>query len=192
MSGSYGAIFCAAVVFIGVGIWMVILGRESRRNARDEADRQTLRLLQEIRAHERTDLAPQNAKETAKAANFAKTRYLAGLSHEIRSLLNAIFGFSQIFEADPDITMRRRKAVRTIRRSSEHLAGLIERLLDISKIEVGQIEISREPINLPGFSGQIGALFREQARAKGLALSITTNGTLPVWIMSDENCCGRY
>ncbi|RJE78981.1 ATP-binding protein [Paracoccus sp. JM45] len=190
LSGSYGtvlgAIFCAAVVFIGVGIWMVILGRESRRNARDEADRQTLRLLQEIRAHERTDLALQNAKEKAEAANFAKTRYLAGLSHEIRTPLNAIFGFAQIVEADPDIPMRRREAVRTIRRSSEHLAGLIEGLLDISKIEVGQIELSRERINLPGFLSQIGALFREQARAKGLALSITTNGTLPVWIMSDE------
>ena len=181
-----GAIFCAAVVLIGVVTWMVILVGESRKNARDEADRQTSRLLQEIRAHERTDRALQEAKDKAESANLAKTRYLAGLSHEIRTPLNAIFGFAQIVEADPDIPARRREAVRTIRRSSEHLAGLIEGLLDISKIEVGQIEIARERINLPGFLSQVGALFREQARAKGLDLSITTTGTLPVWVMSDE------
>ncbi|MBU2957651.1 ATP-binding protein [Paracoccus sp. 1_MG-2023] len=181
-----GALFCGAVVLIGVGIWMLILGRESRHNARDEAERQTLRLLQEIRAHKRTDLALQAAKEQAEAANTAKTRYLAGLSHEIRTPLNAIFGFAQIVEADPDIPPRRREAVRTIRRSSEHLAGLIEGLLDISKIEVGQIEITRERINLPGFLNQIGALFRQQAAEKGLDLSITTRGSMPVWVMSDE------
>lgn len=185
-SAILGALFCGAVVLIGVGIWMLILGRESRRNARDEADRQTLRLLQEIRAHKRTDLALQDAKEQAEAANTAKTRYLAGLSHEIRTPLNAIFGFAQIIEADPDIPARRREAVRTIRRSSEHLAGLVEGLLDISKIEVGQIEIARERINLPGFLNQIGSLFREQAAQKGLHLSITTSGSLPVWVMSDE------
>ncbi|RVV97042.1 response regulator [Mesobaculum littorinae] len=187
---TYGAIlatiFCVVVVVTGVVTWMVILIGESRKNALAEADRQTSRLLQEIRAHKRTDAALQEAKDKAESANLAKTRYLAGLSHEIRTPLNAIFGFSQIIEADPGIPARRREAVSTIRRSSEHLAGLIEGLLDISKIEVGQIEIARDRINLPGFLNQVGALFREQARAKGLRLTITTSGTLPVWVMSDE------
>ncbi|WP_138466140.1 ATP-binding protein [Poseidonocella sp. HB161398] len=179
-------IFCIAMVLIGIGVWLFILIEEARAKANEEAERQTSRLLREIRAHERTDRALQEAKDKAEAANSAKTRYLAGLSHELRTPLNAIFGFAQIIEADPGIPPRRREAVSTIRRSSEHLAGLIEGLLDISKIEVGRIDLSRDRINLPAFLGQIAELFELRAREKNLDFVIRTSGKLPTWIIADE------
>lgn len=181
-----GLLFCAAIIVIGIGVWLLILIRESRSAARAEAERQNRRLLREIRAHERTDSALQAAKEKAEAANLAKTRYLTGLSHELRTPLNSIFGFAQILEADPTVPAHRHAAVSTIRRSSEHLAGLIEGLLDISKIEAGRLEIHRDRINLAEFLRQISNIFAERARAKNLDFQLETEGALPGWILFDE------
>ncbi|MEM1360701.1 MAG: ATP-binding protein [Pseudomonadota bacterium] len=181
-----GFLFCATLVVVGIGVWMLILIRESRTTARAEAERQNRRLLREIRAHERTDRELQSAKEKAEAANLAKTRYLTGLSHELRTPLNSIFGFAQILEADPNLPENRQTAVSTIRRSSEHLAGLIEGLLDISKIEAGRLQIYRERINLPEFLRQITNIFAERAEAKGLDFRLETEGALPGWVLFDE------
>ena len=93
-------IFCMMVIVIGVCVWMFILASESRKAAMEETQRQTDRLLKEIRAHERTDLALQEAKDKAEAANLAKTRYMSGLNHELRTPLNAIYGFAQLLEKE--------------------------------------------------------------------------------------------
>lgn len=180
------AIFSTMLVVIGIIVWTLILATESQHKARDEADLQTQRLLREIRAHERTDAALQAAKEKAEAANNAKTRYMAGISHELRTPLNAIYGFAQLLEHDPDMPDGRRDAVLAIRRSSEHLAGLIENLLDISKIEAGRLEINRDRINLPSLLRHAASIFEGQARAKGLDFGIRTTGALPEWVDFDK------
>ncbi|MGR1581493.1 hybrid sensor histidine kinase/response regulator [Thalassobius sp. S69A] len=179
-------IFCVMLIVIGICVWMFILAHESQAKAREEATRQTESLLREVRAHERTDRALQEAKEKAEAANLAKTRYMSGLSHELRTPLNSIYGFAQILEKDPRIPEERRGAVTTIRRSSEHLAGLIEGLLDISRIEAGRLELTRDRINLRTFLHQVASIFEETAREKGLEFSIKTRGVLPDWIACDE------
>lgn len=179
-------IFSSVLVVIGIIVWTLILTTESHHKARDEADLQTQRLLQEIRAHERTDAALQAAKEKAEAANLAKTRYMAGISHELRTPLNAIYGYAQLLEQDRALPPGRRDAVLAIRRGSEHLAGLIENLLDISKIEAGRLEIHRDRINLPALLGQVSAIFERQAREKGLDFGIRTTGNLPEWVDFDE------
>ncbi|MDF1803317.1 ATP-binding protein [Thalassovita sp.] len=179
-------IFCSVLVVIGVMVWTLILTTESHHKARDEADLQTQRLLREIRAHERTDAALQTARDKAEAANLAKTRYMAGISHELRTPLNAIYGYAQLLEHSRDIPVGRRDAVRAIRSSSEHLAGLIENLLDISKIEAGRLEIHRDRINLPALLRQISTIFERQAREQGLDFGIQTSGNLPEWVDFDE------
>lgn len=179
-------VFCMVLIVIGIVVWMYLLVNESQHQARDEAEKQTERLLFEVRAHERTDIELQKAKEKAEAANLAKTRYMTGLSHELRTPLNSIYGFAQILEKDPDIPARRKSAVTTIRRSSEHLAGLIEGLLDIARIEAGRLEISRDRINLGSFLQQVSSIFEESAREKGLEFSLTTEGNVPLWVTFDE------
>ncbi len=82
----------------GVMAWLIVLAHESRRAAEAESARQTGMLMDEIDAHKRTDAALQKAKEVAEAANVAKTRYIAGISHEIRSPLNSIYGYAQLLE----------------------------------------------------------------------------------------------
>lgn len=178
-------IFGIAVIVIGISVWMFILASESRKNAMAEAERQADYLLQEVRAHERTDAALQDAKEKAEAANIAKTRYMSGLSHELRTPLNAIYGFAQLLEKDPRLKDWKSQTS-SIRRSSEHLAGLIEGLLDISRIEAGRIEIMRDRINLKSLLRQVSSIFEAEAREKGIEFTVETRGRLPALVGSDE------
>jgi CheY-like chemotaxis protein len=119
----------------------------------------------------------------AEAANEAKTRFLANVAHEIRSPLNAIYGYAQLIERgegrDPIA------AARTIRRSAEHLAHLVEGLLDMAQVEGGALKLEREAIRLPDFLAQLVAMMELQAQAKGLALVVETPAPLPEWVQGD-------
>ncbi|MEM1075416.1 MAG: ATP-binding protein [Pseudomonadota bacterium] len=179
-------VFSLVLIVIGISVWMYLLIAESQKQARTEAEKQTERLLFEVRAHERTDRQLQVAKEKAEAANLAKTRYMTGLSHELRTPLNSIYGFAQILERDETIPSHRRNSITTIRRSSEHLAGLIEGLLDISRIEAGRLKLSRDRINLRIFLQQVSSIFKEAAREKNLDFRMETSEYLPVWVVFDE------
>ena len=129
-------VYFVLTIIAGIGAWLLVLAQESRRVAEEETSRQTDLLMQEIEAHKRTDEKLQRAKEVAEAASEAKSRHLVGLSHELRTPLNSILGYAQVLERDPNIPVKRAPAVKVIRHSAEHLSGLIDGLLDISKIEV--------------------------------------------------------
>lgn len=133
-------VFFILLIVSGVVAWMFALVQESRRVAQEESSRQTELLIAEIEAHKQTDLELQHAKEIAEAANSAKSRYLTGISHELRSPLNAILGYAQLLEKDAAIPAHRREAITVIRRSGDYLSDLIEGLLDISRIEAGRLE----------------------------------------------------
>ncbi|HCW91602.1 MAG TPA: hybrid sensor histidine kinase/response regulator, partial [Marinobacter sp.] len=139
MSLTLWKVFFILVIVTGVICWLFVLAHESRLVAEEESQRQNRMLTDEIRAHKRTDKALQDAKEQAEAANGAKSRYLTGISHELRSPLNAILGYAQLLEGDPEIPATRKEALGVIRRSGDYLADLIEGLLDISKIEAGRL-----------------------------------------------------
>src|SRR6202041_376366 len=128
-------VFFILTIIAGVAAWLFVLAQESRRVAEEETRRQTDLLKNENGAHKRTDAKLQKAKEVAEAANTAKSRHVVGLSHELRTPLNAILGYAQLLERDPAIPQQRVNAIRVVRRSAEHLSGLIDGLLDISKIE---------------------------------------------------------
>ena len=94
-------VFFALTIIIGVVAWLFVLAQQSRRAAEAETRRQTT--LAEFRKSTRTS-APtpscRRAKEVAESANLAKSRYVVGLSHELRSPLNAISGYAQLLEQD--------------------------------------------------------------------------------------------
>ena len=179
-------VFFVLGLVAGVTCWLFVLATESRHVAQEESTQQTNLLVREIRAHERTDLELQKAKEAAEAANEAKSRYMAGISHELRTPLNTILGYAQILENDPALPPHREDSVRTIRQSGEHLAGLIEGLLDISKIEAGQLNIYRDEFRLGEFLDQLVDMFRLQAKAKNIQLEFIRPKALPEVVHSDE------
>jgi signal transduction histidine kinase/CheY-like chemotaxis protein len=179
-------VFFILLIIAGVTAWLLVLAQESRRVAQEESQRQTTLLMQEIEAHERTDAALQKAKEVAEAANLAKSRYIVGISHEIRTPLNAILGYAQLLDRDSAIPPHRRDAIRVIRRSGDHLAGLIDGLLDISKIEAGRLRLFRNKVHIREFLAQIIDMFRLQASAKGIGFHVSGTDLLPHVVYTDE------
>ena len=179
-------VFFALVIIIGVVAWLFVLAQQSRRAAEAESERQTKLLMKEIGAHKRTDKELQRAKEVAEAANLAKSRYVVGLSHELRSPLNAISGYAQLLEQDQSLQSKPREQIRVVRRSADHLSGLIDGILDISKIEAGRIHLSRDEVRLAEFLDQLVGMFRLQAIAKRIDFTFERPNPLPEIVYADE------
>ncbi|WP_428642953.1 hybrid sensor histidine kinase/response regulator [Roseibium sp.] len=179
-------IFFVFAIVAGIASWFLVLAHDTRLVAEEESARQNALLQKEIDAHGVTDAALQKAKEDAEAANLAKSRYVVGLSHELRTPLNAVMGYAQILERDESLPEARRPAVSTIRRSAEHLSGLIDGLLDISRIEAGRLQVYSDEINIHEFLDQIVDMFRMQASAKGIGFDYWRAGNLPVFVRTDE------
>lgn len=179
-------VFFVFALIAGIVSWFYVLAHDSRLVAEEESSRQNTLLLKEIAAHRKTDAALQDAKETAEAANRAKSRYVVGLSHELRTPLNAVLGYAQLLERDETIPAPRQSAIRVIKRSADHLSGLIDGLLDISKIEAGRLQVYSNEINIQDFLDQIVEMFRPQAQAKGLIFEHDRTPALPTYVRTDE------
>ncbi|WP_027488635.1 hybrid sensor histidine kinase/response regulator [Allorhizobium undicola] len=179
-------VFFVFAVIAGIASWFYVLAHDSRVVAEEESFRQNSLLLKEIAAHQKTDAALQAAKETAEAANRAKSRYVVGLSHELRTPLNAVLGYAQLLEQDETIPAPRQSAIKVIRRSADHLSGLIDGLLDISKIEAGKLQVFSNELNLSDFLDQIVDMITPQADAKGLTFTHQRARNLPRYVRADE------
>ena len=186
LAGAMWRAFFVLVIIASVAAWLLVLAQETRHQAEEETRRQTRLLLSEIAAHRRTDAKLQKAKEAAESANLAKTRFVVTISHELRTPLNAVLGYAQLLERDGAIPAHRREALRTILRSGEHMAGLIEGLLDISKIEAGRIRIERREVRLDDLLGSLVDMFRLQAAAKGIDFAFQRPDDLPAAVHTDE------
>lgn len=125
------------------------------------------------------------ARQAAETANEAKSRYLANVSHEIRSPLNAIYGYAQLVERNDGAGAQ--EAATVIRRCSEHITSLVEALLDISQVEVGVIRVKPEPVRLDQFIEQLIRMVRPAASAKGLDFHYETSGRIPAVVRMDQS-----
>jgi signal transduction histidine kinase/CheY-like chemotaxis protein len=191
LTGSFLKVYSALLVFLGLGSWWLVLSNESRQVAQEESAKQNQLLLKEIDEHRKTDLKLQRAMESADRANRAKSRFLSDMSHEIRTPLNSILGYAQILCKDPTIPPHRRDAVQIIQRSGDHLAALIEDILDIARIEARKFDLKREPIDLAALIEQLVRMFKPQAEAKGLAFRCQIVDPLPRRIRGDEKRVGQ-
>lgn len=127
----------------------------------------------------------QNAKESAEQANRLKTEFLANMSHELRTPLNAILGFTQLLDNDKTLKDAQRDKIRIVSRSGEHLLGLINDILDISKIEAGKLELHDSVFRLKPFIEDIREMFELKCRKKGLVLDVEYLNELPPLVEGD-------
>src|SRR3989344_4345883 len=178
-------VFALLALLAAVCAWWVVLSTDSRRMAQDESERQTQLLLQEIEAHKRTDAELQAAKDQAESANQAKTRYVAGMTHELRSPLNSILGYTQILLKNPHTEGWMRETLSTMQHSGQHMHALIDGSLELARIEAGRLRLDMAPLPLPELIENIEAMLRPQAEAKGLHFVVETLGTMPGWIRAD-------
>jgi len=142
-------------------------------------------VVRDITERKRTAEELKAAKEAAVAANIAKTAFLANMSHEIRTPLGAVIGFAELL-SDPDISQEEREAyAATIRRNGDLLSGLIEDILDLSKVEVGKVGIDVRDVWLPEILKEAESTLGLKAREKGIALNIVTEENAPLSIRTD-------
>jgi signal transduction histidine kinase/CheY-like chemotaxis protein len=114
----------------------------------------------------------KQAEEAAAAANRAKTSFVTHLSHEIRTPLNSILGYAQILERDRTLPERDRDAVSAIAASGRHLLGLLNSVLDLSRIEAGHAELHRVAFDLPALVDSLAQMFQPRCAEKGLSLRL--------------------
>lgn len=127
------------------------------------------------------------AKEAADAASLAKSEFLANMSHELRTPLNAILGFTQLMQRDHTLSSEHQRYTEIVNQSGEHLLGLINDVLEMSKIEAGRLTLSAVEFNLHNLLQSLAAMLQQKAVSKGLQLNFDYDPTVPQYIKTDEN-----
>ena len=154
-TGGLLALAALAVAFLSV---MLVTGRRSRNRLRAV----------------NTDL---------ERALKAKTDFLAMTSHEIRTPLNGILGMTQVMLTERDLRADLRDRIRLVQGAGETMRALVDDILDVAKMETGAIEVIEQDVDVAALVGEIAALWRDQANAKGVALS--ENVCLPPQVRTD-------
>ena len=131
-------------------------------------------------------LALQEALKAAEAANKAKTSFLSNMSHEIRTPMNAIIGLDSIALNDPGISGATRDHLEKIGSSAHHLLGIINDILDMSRIESGRISIKLEEFCFSKMLEHVNTIISGQCREKGLHYECRTTGQIDEYYIGDD------
>ena len=143
--------------------------------------------MRDVTLHKLAQAQIMQAKEAAEAANRAKSVFLANVSHELKTPLNAILGFAQLMESDNRIPKDQHKNIVIIIRAGDHLLSLINDVLEICRIENGRTALVNEAFDLLTLIQTIKEIIRTQAAAKGLTFITKYSEDLPHFVMGDEH-----
>jgi signal transduction histidine kinase/ActR/RegA family two-component response regulator len=138
----------------------------------------------DITARKQAEQELQKAKEAAEQADRSKSAFLAMISHELRTPMNGVIGFTNLM-LDTELTATQRDFTQTIQQSSNALLVLIDDILDFSKIEAGKLELEIHPFDIRHCLHDATVLLSPQASAKGITLVESIDETVPKMVFSD-------
>ncbi|GMU66082.1 MAG: hypothetical protein AMXMBFR36_23560 [Acidobacteriota bacterium] len=185
------AIACGRLALLFGGTFFMIRGiaelREKRRRISELDGEKDARLEELRRLAEELDRRTRElgeANRRIQEANRAKSQFLANMSHELRTPLNSIIGFSEILgdKLAGKVEPRFEKFLGNIHSSGRHLLGLINNILDLSKIEAGKMELVFEPVSVSDLVQGVASVMHGLTAQKGIRLEVTTDRDLPPMI----------
>lgn len=141
-------------------------------------------LQRELSHRERLQAQLRRAAEEAEAANHAKSEFLATMSHEIRTPMNGIVGMTAL-ALEGDLSAEQRESLQVVQQSAESLLNIINDILDLSKIEAGQMQLESVPMDLRSTLGAVLKMLSFNAYNKGLELAADVADDVPVWVSGD-------
>lgn len=127
------------------------------------------------------------AQQSAESANAAKSEFLSSVSHELRTPLNAVLGFAQLIERDKQtpLSPRQRERLGYVRKAGEHLLHLIDDILDLSRIESGNVAMSPEPVDIEDVMRMVRTTLEPMAERTGVSLTIEAPSP-PLSVLADR------
>ena len=194
VNSSVGLIMAYAVIMLIVIVLIIffITKRQQRKElAAEKANGEKLEKLNKELEYtnkelEETAKAAQEAFKSAEAANHSKSGFLANISHDIRTPMNAIIGMTTLIEHDKNSPQKIQEYVEKIKLSSETLLGIINEVLDMSKIESGKMIINKAEFNIDDIISQIDSMFRPQTESKNQRLEIKVHDIKHKWLNGDS------
>lgn len=168
-----------SLVLISVCVSVVLLILEVKQKQAIDTERRNNEALASV--NEKLKVVA----ESAESANRAKSAFLSNMSHDIRTPMNAIVGLGSLMEREQNVPEKMRGYVRKIQLASNHLLGLINDILDMSRIESGEICLNVEPVSLSEQIGQIDNLIRPQINERGQEFTIQKDNITHDCLMCD-------
>jgi two-component system, cell cycle sensor histidine kinase PleC len=170
-----------AVVIMMLEVFFLFISRELQSTARERLQYRAQKDMLIAELQQERDRAEEQRRQ-AEAANKAKSSFLANMSHELRTPLNAILGFSEVLEREmfgPLQNETYKDYAGDIHTSGRHLLGLINDILDLSRIEAGRRDIAEEPINLADIADSAVKLLQVRTTDKNITIEIAMPAGLP-------------
>ncbi|MGN6367101.1 MAG: ATP-binding protein [Phycisphaerae bacterium] len=142
-------------------------------------------IIRDLKQRRRDEIELQRARQSAEAANVAKSAFLANISHELRTPLTSILGYTDLLMVPGENGSDQTRYLATMRRSGEHLLNIINDVLDLSKIEAGRMELELLDCRLVDVFADVDSLMRPRAVTKGIRFSVDYISPLPERVLTD-------
>ncbi|MDY5021099.1 MAG: response regulator [Blautia sp.] len=162
-----------AVIFIIILVILLRMRQQEQLYRKEQENNAKLEVSR--RLAEESKHAAEEAFKVAEAANNSKSSFLSNMSHDIRTPMNAIVGFSDLLERDADDPKKVREYTRKIKLSGQHLLGLINDVLDMSKIESGNTTLNLSDEKIADIIDEVETIIRPQMQEKGHTFDVVTH-----------------